>query len=231
MAKRYKKSRKVSQRQYRARLAKYEEYRASTLEPKSFREWNAPYRERAFLRREFNLYKKNFDKRKSSAKYGFRLSKEGGEVKRYDFEQFKQRYFITRNDLEAEVEMGERKRIGSVVTEMINDQAYELSRPKSEAIAKYLLKEERPLLIEKGILRVEMGEDGKPIDIVKRRNLALLIRQGQFVEEDVGLWDEIREVYRWLTDEQGLSSYDARDKIGLTYFESDPENQKKKRKK
>lgn len=231
MAKRYKKSRTISQRQYRARLAKYEEYRASTLEPKSFREWNAPYRERAFLRREFNLYKKRFDKRKSSARYGFRLSKEGGEVKRYDFEQFKQRYFVTRNDLEAEVEMGERKRIGSVVTEMINDQAYELSRPKSEAIAKYLLKEERPLLIEKGILRVEMGEDGKPIDIVKRRNLALLIRQGQFVEEDVGLWDEIKEVYRWLTDEQGLNSYDARDKIGLTYFESDPEKQKKKRKK
>ena len=231
MAKRYKKSRTVSQRQYRARLAKYEEYRASTLDPKSFREWNAPYRERAFLRREFNLYKKNFDKRKLSARYGFRLSKEGGEVKRYDFEQFKQRYFITRNDLEAEVEMGERKRIGSVVTEMINDQAYELSRPKSEAIAKYLLREERPLLIEKGILRVEMGEDGKPIDIVKRRNLALLIRQGQFVEKDVGLWDEIREVYKWLTDEQGFNSYDARDKIGLTYFESDPENQKKKRKK
>lgn len=230
MAKRYKKSRTISQRQYRARLAKYEEYRAKTLEPKSFKEWNAPYRERKFLRREYKLYTDKFEARKSSSRYGFRLSKEGGEVEPYKFDIFAQRYYVTRNDLEVEVEMGERKRIGSVITEMINDQAYELSRPKAEAIAKYLLNEERPLLIDKGILRVEMGEDGKPIDIVKRRNLALLIRQGQFVEEDVGLWDEIKEVYKWLTEEQGLNSYDARDKIGLTYFESDPENQKKKRK-
>ena len=53
MARRYKKSRRVSQRQYRARLAKYERYKANSLDPVSFKEWNAPYRQNKFLRKEF----------------------------------------------------------------------------------------------------------------------------------------------------------------------------------
>ena len=227
MARIYKKSRKVIQRQYRARLAKYEKYKDSTLDPVSFKEWNAPYRQKQFLRKEFKHYQNLFEKRQKSAKYGFRLTKEGGEVKEYNFEQFEQRYYVTRTTLEEEVNMGERSKIGSVITEMVNDQAYELSRVKANAVANYLLREERPLLIQKGILKVEEDEEGKPIDIVKKRNLTLLVRQGQFVKEEVGLWDEIKEVYRWLTDEQGMTSKKAREEIGISYFESDPSKKNK----
>ena len=228
MARRYKKSRRVSQRQYRARVAKYEQYKAKTLDPVSFKEWNAPYRQNKFLRKEYKLYKEKFEKRKASARYGFRLTKEGKEVEPYkDFEKFKNQYELTRNTLEEEVQMGERERIGSVITEMINDQAYELSSRKARAVADYLIREERQMLINKKILipTDELDQEGKPIDIIKKKNLELMIRQGQFVREEVGLWDEIKEYYRILTG-QGFSAEEARDEIGLTYFDSEKKSKK-----
>ena len=219
MARRYRKSRKVSQRQYRARLAKYEKYRASSLDPLSFKEWNAPYRQSQFLKKEFKIYLEKFAKRKASAKYGFRLTEEGEETVAYNFRDFKEQYLLTRNTLKEEVEMGERDRVCSVVTEMISDQTYELSRAKASAVADYLLREERQMLIERNLLRVEIDEQGKPVDIIKKRNLQLLIRQGQFVEEEVGLWDEIKDYYKVLTN-QGYTAQEAKSQIGQTYFNS-----------
>ena len=220
MARRYKrKTRAESQREYRARRALYEKYKESTLSTKTFKEWNEPYRKQQFLKKEFKLYNKKFKARKKSARFGFRLTEEGEEVEAYNFRDFKNQYELTRNTLEKEVEMGERERIGSVITEMINDQAYELSSAKARAVANYLLREERPMLIEKGFLRVETNEAGEQIDIVKKRNLALLIRQGQFVEEEVGLWDEIKDYYKVLTG-QGFTAQEAKEQIGQTYFDS-----------
>ena len=219
MARRYRKSRRVSQRQYRARKAKYEQYKARSLDPVSFREWNAPYRQTQFLKKEYKIYLERFDKRKASAKYGFRLTEEGEETQAYSYRDFKEQYLLTRNTLKEEVEMGERERVGSVVTEMINDQAYELSSAKARAVANYLLREERPMLIEKGYLRVETNEAGEQIDVIKKRNLALLIRQGQFVEEEVGLWDEIKDYYKVLTN-QGFTAQEAKEQIGQQYFDS-----------
>ena len=220
MARRYKrKTRAESQREYRARRALYEKYKESTLSTKTFKEWNEPYRKQQFLKKEFKLYNKKFKSRKKSARFGFRLTEEGEEVEAYNFRDFKNQYELTRNTLEKEVEMGERERIGSVITEMINDQAYELSSAKARAVANYLLREERPMLIEKGFLRVETNEAGEQIDVVKKRNLALLIRQGQFIEEEVGLWDEIKDYYKVLTG-QGFTAQEAKEQIGQTYFDS-----------
>ena len=220
MARRSKaKSRTVIQRQYRARLAKYEEYAARTLDPKSFKEWNEPYRQNKFLRKEYRLYKKQFEKRQTSSIFGFRLTREKENVEEYNYRDFKEVYLVTRNTLKEEVEEDERKRIGSVITEMINDQAYELSRPKAQAISEYLLREERPLLEKQGYLKIGYDEKGKPFDIVKRKKLELLIRQGQFVEEEVGLWDEIRNYYKTLID-SGFTSKEAKAEIGITYFKS-----------
>lgn len=219
MARRYRKSRRVSQRQYRARLAKYEQYKAKSLDPVSFKEWNAPYRQSQFLKKEYKIYLEKFTRRKESARYGFRLTEEGEETQAWSYRDFKEQYLLMRNTLKEEVEMGERKSVGSVITEIINDQAYELSRAKANAVANYLLREERPMLIEKGYLRVEINEEGKEVDIVKKRNLALLIRQGQFVEEEVGLWDEIKDYYKVLTN-QGFTANEAKTQIGQTYFNS-----------
>ena len=222
MARRYRKSRSLSQKQYRARLAKYEEYRAKTLdEPVSFREWNAPYRQSKFLRREYRLYDKLFDKRQKSAKYGFRTTEEGKPIKKYKFEEFKQYYFHTRNSLEEEVKMGERSRVGSVITEMVNDQAYELSAVKANAVANYLIRNEREFLIEKGIIipNAVETEEGKLEDLVKSRSLRLLVRQGSFVREEVGLWQEISQYYQTLVGD-GMTSKEAKRQIGITYFGS-----------
>ena len=123
--------------------------------------------------------------------------------------------------------MGERERIGSVITEMINDQAYELSSRKAKAVADYLIREERQMLIDKKLLIPDgaVNEEGEPIDFVKKKNLELLIRQGQFIKEEVGLWDEIKDYYRILTG-QGFSAEEARDEIGLTYFDSEKKSKK-----
>lgn len=220
MARRYRKSRRVSQRQYRARKAKYELYKTKSLDPVSFKEWNAPYRQTQFLKKEYKIYLEKFNKRKSSARYGFRLTDEGEETQAYDFRDFKEQYLLTRNTLKEEVEMGEREKVGSVVTEMINDQAYELSRAKARAVAEYLKREEKQMLKDRGLfLRTEINEKGESVDIYKERNLALLIRQGQFVEEEVGLWDEIKDYYKVLTN-QGFTAKEAKEQIGLTYFDS-----------
>ena len=221
MARRSRKSRAVSQRQYRARLSKYEQYRSKTLDPVSFKEWNAPYRQSKFLRKEFKHYQEKFAKRKASARYGFRLTRQGEDVTPYNFRDFKEAYLITRNTLKEEVETGERERVGSVITEIINDQAYELSSAKARGVAEYLYREERQLLIKKGLVipTGEFDKSGKEIDIIKRRNLQLLVRQGQFIKEEVGLWDEIKDYYKFLT-EQGYTAKSARKKIGETYFDS-----------
>ena len=220
MARRYRKSRKVSQRQYRARKAKYELYKARSLDPVSFREWNAPYRQTQFLKKEYKIYLERFNKRKASARYGFRLTEEGEETQAYSYRDFKEQYLLTRNTLKEEVEMGEREKVGSVVAEMINDQAYELSRAKAHAVAEYLKREERQMLVDRGLLiRTEINEKGEPVDIYKERSLALLIRQGQFVEEEVGLWDEIKDYYKVLTN-QGFTAKEAKEQIGQTYFDS-----------
>ena len=220
MARRYRKSRRVSQRQYRARKAKYEQYKAKSLDPVSFREWNEPYRQAQFLKKEYKIYLDKFTKRKTSARYGFRLTEEGEETQAYNYRDFKEQYLLTRNTLKEEVEMGERERIGSVVTEMINDQAYELSRAKARAVAEYLKREEKQMLKDRGLfLRTEINEKGESVDIYKERNLTLLIRQGQFVEEEVGLWDEIKDYYKVLTN-QGFTAKEAKAQIGQTYFDS-----------
>lgn len=219
MAKRYRKSRTVSQRQYRARLSKYEQYKARTLEPVSFKEWNAPYRQTKFLKKEYRIYLQRFNKRSESSRYGFRE-----EASPYTFRDFKDQYQLTRNTLKEEVEMGERERVGSVITEMINDQAYELSSAKARGIANYLIKEERQMLIDKGLIVPDgaTNAEGKPVARIKMKNLELLIRQGSFVREDVGLWDEIKDYYSFLIDKQGmgLTAQEAKEQIGKTYFDS-----------
>ena len=218
MARRYKKSRKVSQRQYRARRKAYSAYVAryegSDVDIKSFSEWNAKYREKKFLQKEFKIYKERFQKRLESSRVPFY-----DEEEIQSFQVFKDVYLRKRNDLILDVAEGDRERVGSVVNEIIDDQVYELSSPKARAISDYLLREERGILAEKGILRVETDEEGRIQDVVKRRKLLQLVRQGDFVKEEIGLWDEISNYYQSLLA-NGYKSTEAKKVIGQTYFRS-----------
>lgn len=223
MARRYRRSAKVIQRQYRARRAKYEQYLARTKDetPKSFTEWNDPYRQNKFLRKEFKIYQERFAKRIESSRVGFY---DPDEIT--SFKVFKDVYLMKRNDLRMDVEEGKKERVGSVVNEIINDQAYELSAPKARAIADYLMREEGGLLAEKGLAEQYTDEEGKiQYALLKPKKLELLIREGSFVKEEVGLWDEIRDYYGLLRN-QGYSAEDAKAKIGITYFNSGPKKKK-----
>lgn len=223
MARRYKKSRKVSQRQYRARRKAYSAYVAryggSDVDIKSFSEWNAKYREKKFLQKEFKIYKERFQKRLESSRVPFY-----DEEEIQSFQVFKDVYIRKRNDLILDVAEGDRERVGSVVNEIIDDQIYELSSPKAMAVADYLLREEREILAEKGILRTTTDEEGRIQDVIKRRKLLQLVRQGDFVKEEIGLWDEISVYYKTLV-EGGYSAKKAREKIGQTYFHSGEKGQ------
>ena len=219
MARRYRKSRAVSQRQYRARLAKYERYKETTLDPKSFKEWNAPYRQSQFMRKEYKIYLRQFKKRKESSTFGFRLTDEGNEVQAYDYRDFREQYLLYRNTLQEEVKMGERARIGSIISEMINDQAYELSRKKAQVLADYLIREERQILIDKKLISLKTLETGETVEVIKRKRLELLVRQGEFVRSELGFWNDIKEYYQTLV-EGGASSAEAKKQIGMTYFKS-----------
>ena len=127
---------------------------------------------------------------------------------------------MTRNTLEEEVGAGERERVGSVITEMINDQAYELSYKKAQAVSNYLVENELDLLVEKNIaIPTGVDEKGQPTYKIKNRALNLLVRQGDFINEEVGLWDEIKDYYKTLR-EMGKTAQEAKDDIKRTYWKS-----------
>ena len=223
MARRYRRSAKVIQRQYRARRAKYEQYLARTKDetPKSFTEWNDPYRQNKFLRREFKIYQERFAKRIESSRVGFY---DPDEIT--SFKVFKDVYLMKRNDLRMDVEEGKKERVGSVVNEIINDQAYELSSAKANALVDYLLRNEGGLLAEKGLAEQYIDEEGKvQYALLKPKKLELLIREGSFIREEVGLWDEIRDYYNILRS-KGYSAEAARDEIRGTYWNSGPKKKK-----
>lgn len=219
MAKRYRKSTRTVQRQYRSRRTKYEKYLAQTKDktPKSFKEWNDPYRTNKLLRKLFKIYKKRFAKRIKSSRYGFWNPEEIP-----NFKIFKDLYIRKRNDLKLDVEEGFRDRVGSVVNEIINDQAYEISSNKAKAIYSYLISEEMPLLAEKGIAEQYLDEEGKiQYKIIKPKNLELLVREGSFLREEIGFWDMTSDLYHKLRD-QGYTPQKAREEVGKTYFNSGP---------
>ena len=216
-----------AQRTYRSRKARYAKYLATTKSqnPKTYEEWVKPINERTFLRKEYKLYKEMFEKRKKSAMFGFRLGKseEGDyieDVKAYSFTDFKEEYATTRTDLEEEVEAGERKRIGSVITEMINDQAYELSRPKTRGILEYAMREKPNLLIDRDLAEWTINEKGeKVLQIIKPKKVELLIRQGQWVRDELGLWDSIKAYYRAAKAEK-KSVEEIKNEISQSFFKS-----------
>lgn len=219
------KTRRVIQRQSRQRATQYRKYVERTErignEPLSYREWKEEHYKSIF-RKRYEEYKDEFLRRKAAAESGRGIAgTRGFHIETmYDFRDFKDQYLLTRNTLEEEVVAGEREKVGSVITEMINDQAYELSYAKARGVASYLIENELDLLVEKNIaIPTGVDEKGQPTYKIKNRTLNLLIRQGDFVNEEVGLWDTIKDHYKKLKD-AGLDSYEAKKEIGRSYFKS-----------
>lgn len=221
MAKRYKTSRKqrIARQRYLSRKEKYQIYRKTTTDTTllSFKDWNAPYRENIFLRREYEKYKDLFDERKDVF--------EARGLNFYDptilpFRDFKTVYKEKRNDLLLDIKEGKRKSVGNVNREIVSDQAYELSSKQAEVLGEYLLANEIDLLEEQGLVYRYTDENGvERVNLKRKIDLFMKIRQGQFIKKDVGLWDTIND-YRASLFKKGMKAEDVRKAVGQTFFNS-----------
>ncbi|MBO7713204.1 MAG: hypothetical protein J6S85_06510 [Methanobrevibacter sp.] len=154
--------------------------------------------------RRYNAYRKSFSKRVD------KMLEQG--LTPYDgipltYREYKEIYAEERNDRLKEVEKGERASLGDINAKIISDQVYELSEEQAYAIFDYM----KTLSPEE---RAAIGFDYKNIN----KAIAKL-RQGEYVREDLGLWDIIRDERERLFA-QGLKKDEVRKKISQTFFGS-----------
>ena len=220
MARRFRKSVKVSQRQYRARKAKYREYLASTgaEQAQSYREWSAIYRQKKTLRKKYKEYLDQFNSRKRNF--------ESRGLDFYDpnpltYRDWKTVYAEKSNDLRQDIKEGKRKTVGNVNTEIVSDQAYELSSKQGEVVAEYLLENESETLEELDLVYKYVDENGvERVNLKKKIELLMKIRQGEFISEEVGLWDMIND-FRMQMFKKGMTKEEVRQAVGQTFFKSE----------
>lgn len=98
------------------------------------------------------------------------------------------------NDLKIDIKEGKRKTVGNVNREIVSDQAYELSSRQADVLSEYLLENEYETLEEEDLVFRYIDESGKErINLKKKIDLMMKIRQGEFIREDIGLWDMIND--------------------------------------
>ena len=185
----------------------------------------------AFLSREKRIAQKRY--RKSRAQYRDYL--EQFEARRENFESrglefydpvpltyrdFKTVRAEKINDLKLDIKEGKRKTVGNVNREIVSDQAYELSSRQADVLGEYLLENEEDLLEEMDLVYKYTDEEGiERVNLKKRIDLMMKIRQGEFLREDVGLWDMISD-FRLQMFKKGMSKEEVRKAVGQTFFNS-----------
>ncbi len=124
------------------------------------------------------------------------------------------------NDLKMDIKEGKRKSIGNVNREIVSDQAYELSSRQADVLGEYLLENEAETLEEMNLVYKYTDEEGtERINLKKRIELMMKIRQGEFLREDVGLWDMISD-FRLSMFKKGLTKEEVKKAVGQTFFNS-----------
>lgn len=124
------------------------------------------------------------------------------------------------NDLKLDIKEGKRKAVGDVNREIVSDQAYELSSRQADVLGEYLLENEEDLLEEMDLVYKYTDEEGiERTNLKKRIDLMMRIRQGEFLREDVGLWELISD-FRASMFKKGMTKEDVRRAVGQTFFNS-----------
>lgn len=124
------------------------------------------------------------------------------------------------NDLKQDIKEGKRKTVGNVNREIVSDQAYELSSRQADVLGEYLLENEPELLEEMDLVYKYTDESGvKRLNLKKKIDLFMKIRQGEFLREDVGIWDMISD-FRLEMFKKGMSKEEVRRAVGQTFFNS-----------
>lgn len=138
------------------------------------------------------------------------------------------------NDLKLDIKEGKRKSVGNVNREIVSDQAYELSSRQAQVLGEYLLENEYDYLEEMDLVYKYTDEQGQErVNLKKRIDLMMKIRQGEFIKEDIGLWDMINDFrsqyFSFSKEEQaklmkkwGVDSYAkaVKKEVGQTFFNS-----------
>ena len=124
------------------------------------------------------------------------------------------------NDLKIDIKEGKRKTVGNVNREIVSDQAYELSSRQADVLGEYLLENESDLLEEMDLVYRYTDEEGiERVNLKKRIDLMMKIRQGEFLREDIGLWDMISD-FRLQMFKKGMNREEVRKAVGQTFFNS-----------
>lgn len=127
--------------------------------------------------KRYNSYRRSFEKRTN------KMISQG--LTPYDaipltYREYKEIYVEEKNDRIKEIEKGERSSLGDINAKIISDQVYELSEEQAYAIFDYM----KTLSAEE---REELNFSYKNINAAIAK-----IRQGDFVREDLDLWDIIQ---------------------------------------
>ena len=182
-------------------------------------------------RKQYNDYLRQFESRKANFK--------SRGLDFYDpialtYRDWKTVHAEKRNDLLLDIKEGKRKSIGNTNREIVSDQAYELSFRQANVIGEYLLENERDILEDLGLAYKYVDEEGiERINLKNKIDLFMKIRQGEFLREDIGLWDMIsdfREQYfnaskaqqNALIKKWGAKTYKeaVAKEVGQTFFNS-----------
>lgn len=166
------------------------------------KKWSKARRASFRVGKRYAAYKKAYLKRQAL------LEKKGYSM--YDQQiltktEYKEMYQATLNDRKKEVKSGERKSVGNINEAIVSMQAYELSEKSAYAIFDFLETKKDELDIE---------YDTKNIN-----DLIMKIRQGEWLREDVGIWDLIRD-YRSDLFDKGLTKEEVRHAVSQTFFGS-----------
>lgn len=148
------------------------------------------------LRDRYNAYLRAYEKQESKlAKRGLEMNDE-----KYTFREWEERWLKKRNDLQQEVNLGDRHGIGNVNQYLVRDQAYELSYKAGEAVYRAL---EKRGDLEEGISKI---------------SYMAKIRQGEFLKS-AGWWEAIND-FRDELERKGYTKSAIREEVSRVFYGS-----------
>ena len=158
---------------------------------------------KAYYRRKkaYRQYEKLYDARaKMLNSRGYSMYDE-----KLTYTEYKTAAAEMRNTMKEDIKSGKRKSMGSVNKALVSEQAYELSEKQGYAIFDFLRQNAEKYDIEYSTRNIN--------------EILMQIRQGDWLSNQVGLWDLISD-YREDLFSKGYSKKDVRHEIAMTFFGS-----------
>ena len=165
--------------------------------------WSKARRESFRVGKRYAEYKKEYYKREAIlAKEGLVMYDDKGILSKTEY---KEMYQAVLNDRKKEVKSGERRSVGNINKAIVSQQAYELSEQSGYAIF--------------DLIRTKGEELNIELDTSNINKALIKIRQGEWLREDVGIWEIIKEYRADLFDKK-YSKKEVAHMVSQTFFGS-----------